>query len=108
MAHSTTPIGGAAAYEVVPVTAGTQTQIKLRSGTDPKFLVGFMNLSASNQTVGGILTDLAGNVGQLPQIGQLAATQVVQMAPPGMPLYNGLSVLLSGVPIAPGIAMLIR
>ncbi len=108
MPASASPSAGAAQYELVPVPTGNPTPIYKRDGSIPQFLVGFMNLSSSNQVVSGILADLATNTGNLPQIGQLAATQVIQMAPPGILLLNGLVCTLSGTPIAPGIAILIR
>lgn len=108
MTGSSSPFSGAASYEVVPVTTAASTPIYKRDGSIPAYLLGFMNLSSSNQAVSGIMADLAGNVANLPQIGQLAASQVVQMCPPGILLYYGLVVTLSGIPITPGIAMLVR
>lgn len=91
-----------------PLVAAGSITVTTPTGKKPTRLLGFANYSASNQTVTVALTDLAGQMQYIPQIGSLAASQFVMMPGSGIYLYNGLIAIPSGAPIAPGIVLFVK
>ncbi len=96
-------------YAVGRVTANTATVIT-NNGTAAKYLLGWKNLAAVAQTVTLTAYDNASAASGVIASKQvtLKPKQTILFKGPGIQLNNGCTVLASGNPVTPGVAVIVK